>query len=398
MRILICGAGKIGRHFIECYMKQNHEIIVIDKQKQAIDRINNLFDVQTITGDALLPQVLSKIDMENIGIVVAATHDDNTNLIICKLSKVLSPNSKNIARIHNTDDEYNVLYEEMSVESVFFPERDIAISLYNAIYEAIPLPECNFQINIEEIDEEIHKKNLTPWVIIGDSVLPYSDENLAQGKNILFINNKNTEYTKNNYIIIGGNLTGSILASKLLSNGCKVTIIEPNDKTAAEASFKFPNTEIIHGSPFERRILLEAKLDEKSTIVTTTENDQINLITLLLAKSMKCENTFGIINSHNSYVDIANSVNIRNVRNIISAFSTPSTMFSGISNITKLYHSQLFSIYLVKIVSEKSITLIESKNWSQLLIIRKGKIILSQDTELLINDNVVVTTQDCINS
>ena len=52
MKVIICGAGKVGTSIARHLVDQNNDVTVIDQSKDLIDNIRDKFDLKTIIGSA----------------------------------------------------------------------------------------------------------------------------------------------------------------------------------------------------------------------------------------------------------------------------------------------------------------------------------------------------------
>ena len=50
MKVIICGAGKVGTSIAKHLVDQNNDVIVIDQSQDLIDNIRDKFDLKTIIG------------------------------------------------------------------------------------------------------------------------------------------------------------------------------------------------------------------------------------------------------------------------------------------------------------------------------------------------------------
>ena len=67
-----------------------------------IKKINDTQDVKGVVGRASLPTVLENAGTENADMIIAATRNDETNMIVCQLASHYSTFQK-IARIRTKD-------------------------------------------------------------------------------------------------------------------------------------------------------------------------------------------------------------------------------------------------------------------------------------------------------
>ena len=57
MKIIVCGAGRVGMSISEHLSTENNDITVIDSNSEALKRITDLYDVQGVLGLSSHPAV-----------------------------------------------------------------------------------------------------------------------------------------------------------------------------------------------------------------------------------------------------------------------------------------------------------------------------------------------------
>ncbi|HZX13582.1 MAG TPA: NAD-binding protein, partial [Thermodesulfobacteriota bacterium] len=85
MRIVIIGAGDVGT-FLAKSLSDEHDIIVIEKNKEKVERIKESLDVLVIHGDGDNPAILKEAEIEKADIVLAVSGDDRTNILSSHLA------------------------------------------------------------------------------------------------------------------------------------------------------------------------------------------------------------------------------------------------------------------------------------------------------------------------
>lgn len=109
MKVIIAGAGSVGRSIARELSSKSHDITLIDKETQAM-RVASVPDVDWLLGDACDPQALTEAGIEDCDVIVAATGDDKANLVTSMLSKLVYGVPRVIARINNPRNEW--LFDE----------------------------------------------------------------------------------------------------------------------------------------------------------------------------------------------------------------------------------------------------------------------------------------------
>ena len=103
MKINIVGAGEVGFHIAQRLSEESHDVVLIDKDPEKIQRISEHLDVQTYLGSGTSPQVLKDSGITEADMLVAATDSDEVNLIACLLARNLNHYMLKVARVKNQE-------------------------------------------------------------------------------------------------------------------------------------------------------------------------------------------------------------------------------------------------------------------------------------------------------
>jgi trk system potassium uptake protein len=105
MRVVVAGAGNIGRYLAVDLAARGHDIVAIDKAPEELARV--VADgLRTLVGDACSPQVLQAAGVREADVVVAATGDDEDNLVISLLAKQEFAVPRVLARVNYPTNEW----------------------------------------------------------------------------------------------------------------------------------------------------------------------------------------------------------------------------------------------------------------------------------------------------
>ena len=83
MKIVIVGAGEVGFHIASRLAQENKDVVVIDFDPEALKRLSESLDVQTITGSGSSPAILEEAGIREAEIILAVTDSDEVNLVAC---------------------------------------------------------------------------------------------------------------------------------------------------------------------------------------------------------------------------------------------------------------------------------------------------------------------------
>lgn len=105
MKVLIAGAGSVGRSIARELSGMSHDVTLIDKEPTAM-RVATVPNVEWQLADACDPNALIEAGIDDCDIVVAATGDDKSNLVTSMLSKLVYGVPRVIARVNNPRNEW----------------------------------------------------------------------------------------------------------------------------------------------------------------------------------------------------------------------------------------------------------------------------------------------------
>ena len=106
MRIVIAGAGSVGRYMAEQLASFGHEVTLIDSRADALTPQRIPMGIQTILGDACEIDVLDAAGASNADVMASVTGDDEDNLVISLLAKQEFGIPRVVGRVNNPRNEW----------------------------------------------------------------------------------------------------------------------------------------------------------------------------------------------------------------------------------------------------------------------------------------------------
>jgi hypothetical protein len=79
------------------------DVVAIDINPEALQRVSDHLDVQTLQGSGSNPRVLEESGRKTADIILAVTDKDEVNLIVCFFANVIDPHIQKAALIRNPD-------------------------------------------------------------------------------------------------------------------------------------------------------------------------------------------------------------------------------------------------------------------------------------------------------
>ncbi|MDO5626754.1 MAG: TrkA family potassium uptake protein [Mobilicoccus sp.] len=105
MRVVIAGAGSVGRSIASELIESGHEVMLIDHDAEAVQS-SRVPDAAWLLADACEMSALEEAELEHCDVVVAATGDDKANLVVSLLAKTEFGVPRTVARVNNPRNEW----------------------------------------------------------------------------------------------------------------------------------------------------------------------------------------------------------------------------------------------------------------------------------------------------
>ena len=335
MKIIVCGAGQIGRSIVSYLVKGNNDITVIDDDGRSLDEISKEFDILPVLGKPSHPDVLERAGAKECDMILAVTDNDEMNMIVCQLAYSLFNVPKKIASVNSgtfLDPLWGMLYNDnhLPIDLLISPDIDIAAQIlkilqYPGCAGILPVFDGDYQIMTLNINEACPLVNI-PLVqllrqedmdigfvnIIRDngSFVPDMYDTLLVGDqvNVLvksdFVYNTISAFglekpSNERLVIFGGNEIAEYLGEEIEHDDSVVScrLIEEDLDKAREFARKLNHIVVIHGEMMSDVILKEADIARADAVIALTDNDKDNLLASLLASKNGVETTISVINT-----------------------------------------------------------------------------------------------------
>jgi len=105
MRIVIAGAGKTGA-YLAAKLLADHEVTLIESRRERAERVQTMLTAaKVVNGDACEPAVLETAGLQDADLLVAATGDDEDNLVVAMLAGEFAVD-RVVARVNHPANEW----------------------------------------------------------------------------------------------------------------------------------------------------------------------------------------------------------------------------------------------------------------------------------------------------
>lgn len=335
MKVIVCGAGQVGFNIAKHLADQQNDVTVIDRSPELIRKISESLDIQALVGHASDPSMLAKAGAADAELLVAVTWSDEVNMVACQVASSLFSVPTKVARIRNQTylkPMWADLFsrENMPIDVIISPELEVAQALHRRLqvpgaFNMVPFVDGKVRLIGLVLDEncpvvETPLRQLTELfpnlqttvmsVVRGNKIfVPRSDDQLQAGDAIYIAVDANMsdramavfgheEKAAQRLVIVGGGNIGLFLA-RLLEDNAKtnVKIIEFDKERAALIAEKLKHAVVINGDALDREILQEANISQADTIVSVANDDEVNILSSLLAKQQGCPRAITLMNN-----------------------------------------------------------------------------------------------------
>ncbi len=114
--MIIVGCGRVGSELAKLLSAEGHDVVVIDKNPTAFDRLGGTFNGLTLVGNGFSLSLLKQAGIEKADAFCAVTNGDNTNLVSAQVAKKIFNVPKVIARVY--DPERAHIYKALGLDII----------------------------------------------------------------------------------------------------------------------------------------------------------------------------------------------------------------------------------------------------------------------------------------
>ena len=347
MKVMIVGAGEVGFHIANRIAHENKDVVVIDKNPDAIRRISDNLDVQVMIGSGSSPVVLEEAGIRDADIMLAVTNSDEINLVACLVTNMISPSTKKLVRLRAADfDDYHESFRTFlpHIDTIINPEIEVVKTIDRLMtfpgavdvgefaqgqvyFIAVTLDENSGLVGVKlsEMSTFIGNKRILIAALIRSEklIIPRGDDRLMRGDLVYFITEKEKvlenlkifgkhEEPVQRAMIIGGGRVGYRLASMLEQKNIYTKIIEKRPEKCSLLAERLNKTVVLQGDGSDQDLLAEENIHDMDTVITLTNDEETNILASLLAKQMGARKTITRISKF-SYFPLMNMIGIEQV-------------------------------------------------------------------------------------
>lgn len=336
MRVIICGAGQVGYGIAERLSAEHNDVSVIDTSAELIQSVRDNLDARGFVGHGSHPDMLAAAGAEEADMIIAVTLYDEVNMTACQVAHSLFNVPTKIARIRAQSylqPHYMDLFsrEHLPIDVIISPELEVGEMVLRRIAlpgatDVVRFADNKIAMVAIECMEDCPVINtplsqLTdlfpdlPSTVVGVSregrlFIPHSADQLVAGDLAYVVTTKDQvrrtlslfghdEQEATRIVIAGGGNIGLYVARtiELRQSRTKVKIIEASRRRAVAIADELRRTVVLNGSALDQKLLQEADIADADLMVAVTNDDQVNILSSVLAKQLGCKSNLVLINN-----------------------------------------------------------------------------------------------------
>ena len=335
-KIVIVGAGEVGRSVAKTLTEENYSICLVEKNEARASSVKSELDIQVVIGNGSRPQVLSQTGLNHEGevhMLIACTNRDEANILSCWIAhnagvKYVISRVKNLEFSDSPD-----LGRKLGVEFMLSPERSIAreviglLEVSSATHAAelldgraglytlrispdSPLVDTALKDVRAKLPEltavfvHVSHADGTAGVPNGFTVLKEGDVchvvTYKQTASILqeaFNPQKGNRRALRKIFVVGGGKLGTqiVQAVKRDFGNASIRLIEQDEDKSRRLSEELGEALVINADGADRKVLTEEGIENADAYICATDSDELNLIYCTLAKQMGAKKTIAVV-------------------------------------------------------------------------------------------------------
>ena len=347
MNIIIAGAGKVGFNLAKT-LSIGHNVTIIDKNSEALHRIQESLDILPLRGDVEDSQTYTYFTDKDIDLFIAVTNIDNVNLISVVMAEAVLNIKRKFVRLQKEFFHESDIQKQLGIDTLIFPVQLAS----KAISSLLAYPKANnvkfFKYTDYKLISVMVSSNVIPqnlplhsFKIVGiernkEFFIPTDDNQEILPNDLVYFFGSEEEIRTvcqqleldasqeiRRCVVFGGGDLGVSIAKELVKVGRDVKLVEENLDLCERADEALEGKAAIINSKYKTHDVFEEEdLDSADMFIAATNNDEFNIIKCLEAKESGIKKVVAI-NNEMEYYNLMHALGIVVVRGPkISAYNT----------------------------------------------------------------------------
>lgn len=344
MRIVIAGAGEVGKHLAKLLSNEEQDIIVLDNDEKRLVSLEN-YNLMTVLGDATKFSSLKEVKAGSSDLFIAVTPSESKNIVACSMAKSLGAR-RTVARIDNGEylkPSHKSYFATLGIDHLIYPEllaaREVVTALkhtwvrswFEMFNGELIVVGVKLRGNSMLVGQELRNLgNISRFMHInairrGREIIIPGGLDMIHENDIAYIATTRehldevisacgkTKRTIESVVIMGGNKIAVQLANQI-GEQFRVKIIEPDLNRCEVLADLLPYCNIVNGEPSNTDIMDEENVADYDVMIALGDSSERNILTCVMAKELGTPKTIAEVENI-QFIPEAESLNIGSIIN-----------------------------------------------------------------------------------
>jgi trk system potassium uptake protein TrkA len=342
MQVVILGAGVVGFQIASKLIAEGKDVVLIENNPERAKYASQHLDCIVLNEEGNNLLTLKRAGIEKADYFISVTNSDEVNMVACGLVASEFDVKLKIARVSNLDYSKAKIFEKtfLGIDYIVNPEVESSRQIANTVAlgatsDVMLFQDSDLQMRnalvdrnsffknkmVQEIKRSLKERFLISAIFRDESFIIPSGNTLIKENDSIYLLATKDNLTKifmetgrkgqkiDRILIVGGGKIATLVTRYLIRTGRSITIIDDDYENCKLLSEKFPDALVLRADMSEEEIFEDEELHDYDLVITTTDNQEMNILTSVYAKHLGVSRTIAVI-TKNSYSNIATKLGI----------------------------------------------------------------------------------------
>lgn len=327
MNIVIVGMGEVGSHIARTLIDDGHDVTLVDQDRAALERAEELFDAATIVGHGGDAERLMLAGVSTADLFVAVTDHCELNLVACAQARHMGA-KRTVARVMG--EAYSQLSQlrgknAFGIDLVINPTTQIAAEVRRLVRSGSAIAVQDFADRLIEMiqlpieagtfvtgrplrDLRLPSESVVAAIVRGDElIVPDGNATPLAGDEVIVVGRpdnipdiervfgKRRSRFGRRAIVVGGGEIGVQVARFLEQDDFHVTLLERDRARCSELAGMLHHTVVLHAEGTNSAVLEEEGIANADVFIAVSQEDELNLMASVLAKDLGARRCIALV-------------------------------------------------------------------------------------------------------
>ena len=347
MNVIIFGAGRRGLRLARHLIEEGKSVTFLDSSPARCALAQNKLDCMAVCGSATDIEMLDECGLASADMVVAVTDSDEVNLVSCGIVTSRYPDVRTIATIRGLtymSEESGQPFSLLGIDHIVNPEQEASEKIADIILSGIfgditYFPQAHYLVMTRSISKgdvlagksliDIKRQYPGRYLIAGvshrgkvatvtgrtvieegDEVAIIFDDDEREDLYRLFgVTNAGMKLKR--IILVGATRICKFLIKQLPEKMRKnVVLVEKDGDICSGFCEYYPGLLVLNGAITDENFWDEENLADNDLFVSMTDNDELNVLMSIYAKTQGAKRSIALIKTNTSYVKLAQAIGV----------------------------------------------------------------------------------------